>query len=220
MIYPTPHTPNATPPTQALPLTLPRTLRLYLHRLADAGVPLPFTQIVAATPGVNQFRLLCERGLVRNVVPNYIELPVPEAPPGGRVPNYVPTDAARPYLGDRCPGWAGIERRGALAVWCAAFVLGRRARPAVQRDQQHVRALAARVLYDFGGLSWSDVALACYRRRVHNTAVSAARRWAATPEATLARAILTRTIRPEGFTTEDTENAEEASNERAHVEMV
>jgi hypothetical protein len=61
---------------------------------------------------------------------------------------------------------------------------------------RHVRGLAARVLYDLGNLSWSDVALGVYRRRVHNTAHTAAQRWTGTPEAALAGEILRRTLDP------------------------
>lgn len=87
-------------------------------------------------------------------------------------------------------------RHTELAISVAEDVLDRPRRPRDQRDQYGVRGLAAYLLFHTGGCSWGDISEAVYRKRAHNTALAAARRWAGTPEAERALEAFRRQLPP------------------------
>lgn len=75
---------------------LPRTLQLYVDYIAAAGRPVEFTEVVnACTPGRNTFRLLHQRGLIRNTVKGYEG---DEPYTGPRMPLYVLTEKGQTYV--------------------------------------------------------------------------------------------------------------------------
>lgn len=78
----------------------------------------------------------------------------------------------------KSPSMAGLRRAGESAICEAELMLCVDRRPADRRDSWSVRGLACWLMRDRFGekYSWSDIALAVFGRRKHNTAIDAARR--------------------------------------------
>jgi hypothetical protein len=77
---------------------LPPTLQKYVDHIHKSGRPLSFTEIVSVTPGVNKFRLLRQKGLVKDITPNYTD---DEEYTGQRESMYVLTPAGLECVSDR-----------------------------------------------------------------------------------------------------------------------
>ena len=74
---------------------LPKTLQLYVDRMGKENRPMTFSEIVVATPGINSFRHLILRGLVKNIIPPYA---TGEEYNGSRIPYYVLTKKGKDHL--------------------------------------------------------------------------------------------------------------------------
>ena len=74
---------------------LPQTLQKYVDHIHAAGRALDFSEIVSVTPGVNRFRDLKKRGLIRDTVPPYKES---DPYTGPRTSKYVLTDEAMKHV--------------------------------------------------------------------------------------------------------------------------